>query len=64
MKFHVGLRLLLFARRFSALFKSSHSISCHVVGGRGQVFLVGYVEERPRWLIQSPNKGRKKKAKG
>ena len=25
-------------------------------------FLVGYVEERPWWPIQSPNKGRKKKA--
>ena len=25
-------------------------------------FLVGYVEERPSWPIQSPNKGRKKKA--
>ena len=25
-------------------------------------FSVGYVEERPRWPIQSPNKGRKKKA--
>ena len=24
--------------------------------------LVGYVEERPWWPIQSPNKGRKKKA--
>ena len=26
-------------------------------------FLVSYVEERPWWSIQSPNKGRKKKAK-
>ena len=25
-------------------------------------FLVSYVEERPWWSIQSPNKGRKKKA--
>ena len=25
-------------------------------------FLVGYVEERPWWPIQSPNKERKKKA--
>ena len=25
-------------------------------------FLVGYVEERPWWPIQSPNTGRKKKA--
>ena len=25
-------------------------------------FLVGYVEERPWWPIQSPNKGKKKKA--
>ena len=25
-------------------------------------FLLGYVEERPWWPIQSPNKGRKKKA--
>ena len=28
----------------------------------GAVFLLGYVEERPWWPIQSPNKGRKKKA--
>ena len=27
-------------------------------------FLVGYVEERPWWPIQSPKKGREKKAKG
>ena len=27
-------------------------------------FLVSCVEERPRWPIQSLNKGRKKKAKG
>ena len=27
-------------------------------------FLVGYVGERPWWPIQSPNKGRKKEAKG
>ena len=27
-------------------------------------FLVSYVEERLRWPIQKPNKGRKKKAKG
>ena len=27
-------------------------------------FLVSYVEERPWWPIQIPNKGRKKKAKG
>ena len=26
------------------------------------LFLVGYVEERPWWPIQSPNIGRKKKA--
>ena len=32
--------------------------------GRAEVFffLVGYVEERPWWPIQCPNKGRKKKA--
>ena len=29
--------------------------------GKG-FFLVGYVEERPWWPIQSPNIGRKKKA--
>ena len=28
-----------------------------------QFFLMGSVEERPWWPIQSPNKGRKKKAK-
>ena len=28
------------------------------------LFLVNYVEERPQWPIQSPNKERKKKAKG
>ena len=27
-------------------------------------FLPSYVEERPWWPIQSPNKGRKKKAEG
>ena len=27
-------------------------------------FLVGYVEERPCWPLQSPSKGKKKKAKG
>ena len=27
-------------------------------------FIVSYVEERPCWPIQCPNKGRKKKAKG
>ena len=27
-------------------------------------FLVSYVEERPWWPIQSPNKGMKQKAKG
>ena len=27
-------------------------------------FLFNYVEERPWWPIQSPNNGRKKKAKG
>ena len=26
------------------------------------VFLVGYIEERIWWPVQSPNKGRKKKA--
>ena len=30
----------------------------------GLFFLVGYVEERPWWLIQSPNKRRQKKARG
>ena len=27
-------------------------------------FLVDYVEERPWWPIQSPNKGRERKVKG
>ena len=34
------------------------------VGGVNSFSLVGYVEERPLWPIQSPNSGRKKKAKG
>ena len=29
-----------------------------------QFLSVSYVGERPRWPMQSPNKGRKKKAKG
>ena len=34
-------------------------------GERGGLnFSASYVEERPRWPIQSPNEGRKKKAKG
>ena len=31
--------------------------------GNEDFFLVGYVEERLWWPIQSPNKGRKEKAK-
>ena len=41
-----------------------HSPNCK--GGTLNVslsFLVSYVGERPWWPIQSPNKGRKKKAK-
>ena len=31
---------------------------------REQITFMNYVEERPWWPIKSPNKGRKKKAKG
>ena len=35
----------------------------YTISERECFFLVSYVEERPWWPIQSPNKGRKKKAK-
>ena len=34
------------------------------LGPKSNVFLVRYVGERSCWPIQSPNKGRKNKAKG
>ena len=38
------------------------SLFCHFSLNFFVFFLVGYVEERPWWPIQSPNIGRKKKA--
>ena len=50
-----------------ALYKYKHHFHCMsclgvLVGNQEDFFLVGYVEERLWWPIQSPNIGRKKKA--
>ena len=54
--------LLITANR--VLNKSNCVDIVNTIKGRGQIFLVSYIGERPWWPIQSPNKGRKKKVKG
>ena len=65
--FDVSLKDFLAILLQKAFHKAMHEVitkKCLTITIRCTFFLVSYVEERPWWPIQSPNKGRKKKAKG